>query len=47
MIVYGERGFKAEVLPPLRQFWRARGAAGVRLVVTQFSAPRLPGRALP
>ena len=24
-IVYGQRGFKAEVLPPLRQFWRALG----------------------
>ncbi len=22
-IVYGQQGFKAEVLPPLRQFWRA------------------------
>ena len=22
-IVYGQKGFKAEVLPPLRQFWRA------------------------
>ena len=22
-VVYGQKGFKAEVLPPLRQFWRA------------------------
>jgi hypothetical protein len=22
-IVYGQRGFKEDVLPPLRQFWRA------------------------
>ena len=22
-VVYGQRGFKGEVLPPLRQFWRA------------------------
>ncbi len=28
-IVYGQRGFQSEVLPPLRQFWRAlEGIAG-------------------
>ena len=27
MIVYGQQGFGPEVLPPLRQFWRALEAS--------------------
>ena len=28
MIVYGQRGFRSEILPPLRQFWRALEGSG-------------------
>jgi hypothetical protein len=32
MIVYGQQGFRSEVLPPLRRFWRAlEGSQGAVL----------------
>jgi hypothetical protein len=38
-IIYGQRGFRSEILPPIRQFWRALQGSGGSVLAEHVTAP--------